>query len=217
MENKSPRPKKVFGKTEREWNEWGDEFGNVMERRAKELGEEAEDIGARAKKRIRNCGISGTCYWFGDLSIIGPFLASIIGIVLLAFGIFIMRIMNTLLQSSFVMSMADFLAANLNWFFAFSLFFGYTDYLSRRYEKSWWMVSPIAAGISTIIVAWIFAKVVEVINAVPKTEALSAISEILLSNLWGILALVIIIGYIRNFFRRFLPARKNQRRAELKQ
>ena len=178
---------------EEEWSDWGEKFGKRMERRGKDFGEEMSDWGERFSKRMNR---RWRYWWFDTFGFVGPLLGSIIGIIFVAIGIFILNFINLFLASSFISAVSSFLFENLNIFFAIFIFTGYNDYFSKRYRRSYWMISPITAGIGAVIAFWIIAWAIVLINTVPKFAILTTISNFLFANFLGIFLLVLVFGYV---------------------
>jgi hypothetical protein len=189
--------KKYSGKTEKEWRDWGEKFGKRIEKRGKEFAEEVEDLGERLEKRFerRNKKLEKE-WWFISFGFIGPLLGSIFGIICLALGIIALNIINMPLRSSFISSVSYFFLSNLPWFFGAFLFFGYNDYFSKRYPKSFWIVEPITTAIGITILAWIAIFILNLINTSVGNVFITSVSNFLYRNLLGIFVVFLVLGYI---------------------
>jgi hypothetical protein len=189
--------KKYAGKTEEEWRDWGEKFGKRMEKGSKEFAEEIEDLGDRFEKYLeqRDKKLKKE-WWFISFGFIGPLLGSIFGIVLLALGILALNIINLPLRSIFIASVSNFLLANLYWFFGAFLFFGYSNYFSKRYPKSFWMIEPITTSISITVLAWFTILVLSLINVSVGSTFIASVSNFLYTNLLGIFVVFLVLGYI---------------------
>jgi len=200
MAKKPKKVKKYAGKTEEEWRNWGEKFGKNMEKRGKEFGKEMEEFGERFGKhmehRAKKWEKEWRDWWFISFGFIGPLVGSIIGIVFLSFGILVLRFINLPLDSGFISGLSTFILAKLHWFFAAFLFFGYSDYFSRRYSKTYWVVSPLINSIGAVFVIWVGTWILTIINNYAQSSLLAAVSNVLYENLVGIFFLFLIFGYI---------------------
>lgn len=226
MARKSKRTsevKKYAGKTEEEWRDWGGEFGKRLDKGGREFAEEMEDLGERLNKhfkshreewgerfgrrmerRSREWGKRWDNWWFGTFGFVAPLISSIIGIMLLAFGIVLLDFIYLYVRSSFILAVSDFIFTNLHWFFAASLLFGYSNYFSKMYNKTYWIVSPIIHSTGIVIVIWILIAVLNLINEYAMSNFIAVVSNFLYSNLLGIFFVLVILGYIWVIFRNFL-------------
>ena len=189
--------KKYAGKTEKEWRDWGEKFGKRMDQRAKEFAEEVEDLGERFGKRMEG-------WWFRTFGFIGPLIGSIFGLICLAVGIWVLNMINLPLRSSFILAVSNFLFTNLHLFFGVFLFFGYSDYFSKRYPKTYWMISPITTSIGIVIVIWISVWILNSINTYIGSSVIESLSNFLYVNVWGIFVLFLVLGYAFAFIKRLI-------------
>lgn len=197
--------KRYYGKTEKEWRDWGEMFGKFMEQRGKEFGEDIGDLGRRLENKfeLRSKELEKDMHdwWFKTFGFIGPLMGSIIGIVFISFGVLALNIINVPLGSSFISAVSNFLFRNLSWFFAFFLFFGYTDYFSKRFPRTYWIASPIAASIGIIITIWIAIWLLNLINVYSHSTLISFLSNFLFTNLGAIFVVTLVLGYVIIFIK----------------
>jgi hypothetical protein len=200
--------KRYAGKTEEEWRDWGEKFGKRMEKRGKEFGEEMENLSERISEHFERRGKEWAeeCkdWWFGTLGFIGPLIGSIFGVVCLAFGVWVLKFINLPLNSSFISSLSNFILTNLHWFFAIFLFFGYNDYFSKRYPKTYWIISPFTNSIGVIFVVWIAVWILNLINKFTDSAVISFVSNFLYLNLLRIFFVFLVLGYTIIFIKKFI-------------
>jgi hypothetical protein len=200
--------KKYAGRTEEEWRDWGEKFGKRMEKRGKKFGEEMEDFGERMSKHFERRGKKwaeeSKYWWFGTLGFIGPLIGSIFGIICLALVVWVLKFINLPLNSSFITSLSNFILSKLHWFFAFFLFFGYNDYFSKRYSKTYWIISPITNSIGVVFVVWIAIWILNLINTFAGSAAISFVANFLYLNLAGIFFIFLVLGYAIMFIKKFI-------------
>lgn len=202
------KAKRYHGKTEKEWRDWGEKFGKRMDKRGKDFAEEMEDFGKRfgihMEQKGRRWERECRDWWFRTLGFVGPLVGSIFGIICVALGIFVLNLINLPVGSNFISQVSNFLFSNIHWFFAIFLFFGYSDYFSKRYSKTYWMVSPIFSSIGAVIVIWISIWVLNLINAYANSSFIASLSDFLAVNLWGIFIVLLILGYALAFIKKMI-------------
>jgi amino acid transporter len=198
--------KRYSGKNEDEWKDWGENFGKRMEQRGVEFGEEMRDLGERFGRRMEGRAKKKepeyNGWWFGTFGWIGPIFRSIFGIVCIAILILIINFVNWPLQSGFFSDVSTFLYSNLHWLFAIFLFSGYNDFLAKRYHKVYWMISPVMVGICLVIVIWIFAWLVNMVNNYVHSNFIFFVTGILTSNLWLMFFLFVVFFYVIVFLQK---------------
>ena len=187
--------------TNEDWGDWGER----MRKGGKEFGERFE---RRMERKMEHKGrerrTHWSHWWLEAFGVAGPIVASIIGIVFLAIGIFVLRFVNFFLGSTFLSALAIFLYANIGLFFVIFLFSSYNEYFHRRHWRHYWIVEPIAVAISITIAFWILSSFLYLVNTVPKVGTLIAIADFLSSNLMTIFVAVVVVGYVFVFIRRMI-------------
>jgi len=202
---KGRREKRYEDMTDEEWRDWGEKFGKRMAKKGADFGEEMAELGERFGRRMerrgrgweeRRWGHRWKNWWFETFGFVGPLIGSIIGLVFLVIGVFVLKFFNFFLGSSFVSAITDFLFTNLGLFFAIFLFSSYNEYFSKKHWENYWIVTPITTGISLVIAFWIIAAAITLINTVPKFTILSTIANFISANLLTIFVVVFVIGYV---------------------
>jgi uncharacterized membrane protein YeaQ/YmgE (transglycosylase-associated protein family) len=171
-----------------------------MSRSFRDFGEEMEDLGKRFERRYGGRRERRKEWWF-NFGFVGPLIGSIFSLLFLIIGIWILDLFNSILGSVFVSALTNFIFVNLNWFFAAFLFFGYNNYLSRRY-KSYWIISPITGSIGAVIVIWLATVILNLINTVPRSSLIATVSNLLSTNLAEIFVLFLVLGYVVTIIRK---------------
>jgi len=192
MPRKKKRPEKYYGKSEDEWKQWGEEFGERMEKWGDHFG----------KRMERKYG--GRDWWYKHFGFVGPLIGSIFGIFILAIAIVILRVLNFIVGSGFILAVANFLFNNLPLLFAISIFFGYNEYFSRKFRKTYWMISPITTALSVVIALWFASWVLTLLNTIPRLNVLASASNVLITYTPMIFIIFVVVGYavviINKFF-----------------
>jgi hypothetical protein len=211
----SYKESKVYaGKTREEWRDWGEEFGMGLDKGGKEFGKSMEEMGGRIREHVKSHRGEWRewrrerrgrlhDWWFGTFGLIAPLLGSVFGIVLLLLGILALNIINLSARSYFVYAVSAFLFSNLYLFFAVSLLMGYGKYFSRRYGV-FWIVSPFIKSIGITFVIWIAIFVLDLINVYSGSSFIAAVSNFLRVNLLGIFVVLVVLGYVFEFFIRVM-------------
>jgi len=183
---RTKKDEKYFGKTEREWKEWGEEFGEQM----KKLGKRFENKMERHKE------------WHDTFGIIGPLFKSIFVILFLAIGIWILNSVNFYLKSVFVFMVSNFFYMNIQWFFLSSLFFGYADYYLRRNPKTSWTFAPLIGSLRATFVIWILVSLFSLIGFYNGSNVLTNFVNFINENLQIVFVLLLLMSYISEFAKR---------------
>jgi len=197
------RKEKYAGKTREEWRNWGEEFGKNISN----FSEEMEGLGKRFGRRMEKKRWDRECryWWFSTFGFIGPLIGSIIGIIFLLFGIWMLNLINTPFGSGFISTISNFFFYNLHWFFGASVLFGYNDYLRKKFSRSYWLFSPIVGGIEALFVIWIIISILVIVGEFTGVLLFSMLSSFFYTSLLGIFMLFVLIGYIeeiiKNIFR----------------
>lgn len=200
----SKRTKRYAGKSREEWRDWGEEFG----KNADNFSEEMEGLGRRFDRRFekrdeyRRRGYRH--WWFSTFGFIGPLIGSIVGIVFLLFGVWILNLINTPLGSGFISAVSSFFFYNVSWFFIASVLFGYDYYFRKIYPRSYWVLSPIVGSIRALFVIWILVSLL-VIAGEFTGVIFSSLTAFFYTNIFELFIFFLFIGYvieiIKNSFR----------------
>lgn len=172
-----------YGKTGKEWKEWGERFGREME-----------------KKEWR---IEGKSWWYHQFGFVGPLIASIFGIIGIGLAIIVLKILNVVIGSSFIVAVAEFLFTYLPILFAISLFYGYNEYFSKRYSKHYWIISPLTTAVSVVIAIWFAVWALNLLNVVPQSHLIASVANFLSVNLLTIFGIVLVAGYLIAFMNKW--------------
>ena len=191
------RPKKKIKRYTTEV--WGENFGKFMEKRGKEFGEEIGELGKRFGKNFEDEGKKlekeWKGWWFRTFGLIGPLVGSIFGIVFLAIGIVVLNLINMFLGSSFISLVSNFIFRNLYFFFAVLLFFGYSDYLSKRFPKTFWIAKPMTTSLGIALVIWISIWILSLVNIYVGSRLITSLTNFLYLNMWGVFFVFLVFGY----------------------
>jgi len=177
-----PKPKRKKKETE-------------IEKRAKDFAEEVEAIGKRFGKRMERKGKKWEHFRPKPFGLIGPLISSIFGIIFLSLGIWLLNWINIPMGSNFISRLTNFIFTNLHWFFAFFVYSNYTEYFSKKYSKSYWIISPLTTSIGIVIVIWISIMILNIINASVASTLILTVSNFLYENLAGFFFLFLVLGY----------------------
>jgi len=198
------KPKKKV----RRYRKKEEDFGDWVEKRSKEFAEEMEDIGKRfgiqIEREAKKWEKEESEWWFRNFGFIGPLIGSIFGLVFIVFGIWILNLINVPLRSGFISTISSFIFTNLHWFFAAFIFFGYSNYLSKRLPKTYWIISPFIKGVGAVFIIWISVWLLNIINIYADNSVIAHVSNFLYLNLWEIFILFLVLGYVIIFAKKIL-------------
>lgn len=192
------------GLTDREYGE----LESKIEQRSREFAEEIEQLGRRLGMDIEHAARRHERErrerWFRTFGMIGPLVGSIFSIIFLAFGLWVLNFINLSLGSIFISNISNFFFANLHWLFAAFLFFGYSNYFSMRFPKTYWLVSPIIGSLGAVFVLWISVSLLKIINVYASSNFITSLSSFVYGNLWGIFFALVVFGYAVILFRKLM-------------
>jgi hypothetical protein len=162
--------------------------------------------GTQEWQRTRKSGFGS--WWFLPLGLLGPVLGSIIGIVLIIFGLWALKFINILFQSALIALFISSVSANLHYFFAFSLFAGFCEYFIRRSYFSYLILWPISTAASFAFSAWVLAWIFRAIGTFSNASMLYGVGAFLRLNLAGIFLAALALGFIFVGMGHFFPRPK---------
>ena len=181
---------------------------SLIEIRFKNFAEEIEAIAENFSKRMERKGKKWEKkyrdWWFRNFGFIGPIIGSIFRLVFLGLGIWMLNLINLALRSSFILAISNFLFRNLHWFFGVFLFFGYSEYFSKRFPKTYCIFSPIVISIGIIFVIWVSIWILNAINTFAGSSVIASVSNFLYVNLSGMFVLFLVLGYAVKFIKKFI-------------
>jgi hypothetical protein len=168
-----------------------------LEKNAEDFAEEisalADKIGIKLdEKPIRKHEDWG----FRVFGFVGPLIASVFGMVVIMIFAWLAMFTGIVSGMGFFSTFSRFLSSNIYWFFALFLFLGYSDYFSKRFKKTYWVVSPLVSGIGFLFVIWIAIWTLNTINVYTNTVFVGFLSNLLYSNMVNILFIFIILDYV---------------------
>lgn len=200
------KPERHSDMSEEEWRDWREKFQKRMEKRGMDFAEEVKDLGERFGRRMnrRERKERWMGWWSTTFGFMGSLIKSIFGMFFLVLGILALNFVNIPLGSTFISSVSSFFFRNLHWFFAAFLFFSYSDYLSRRFSKTYLLISPIVNSIGAVFVIWVAVWILNFINFYAGSSAISFVSNFLYSNLLGIFFLFLVLGYVLAIIKIFI-------------
>jgi hypothetical protein len=103
---------------------------------------------------------------------------------------------NLGLASNFIARVAHFLFVNLPLFFAAFMFFGYSDYLSKRFRREFWIIAPVTTAIGIVIVIWVGVWLLNEVNLIVDSAFISRVANFLSVNLLPIFVVLLVLGYV---------------------
>jgi len=166
-----------------------------LEKGMKNFGEEMEALGKRLESRAEHRGLKCESWWHRTFGLAGPFLSSILGIVILALGIWIVNFANMPIGSSFLANVSSFLTSNLGLFFLIILLFSYASYFSRHHPQGYRPFSPLGAAAGLTIAFWIVMNAIIIANFSIANPTIAFISYWIGQLLPVIFGVSVFVGY----------------------
>jgi hypothetical protein len=174
--------------------------GKFEKQLEKNTNDFADEISALAEKigiRFEEKPIEKHDDWgFRVFGFVGPLFGSVFGTLFLLFFAWLANLAGIALRIGFFSAFSNLLSENIYWFFALFLFLGYSDYFSKRFRKTYWIVSPFVSGVSVLFVVWIAIWALSMINVYTNTVFVAFLSNLLYSNMMNILFAFIILDYV---------------------
>lgn len=162
------------------------------DRRVEHFSEEVEAIGKRIEKR----GDEWDSWFHRTFGIIGPFISSIFGLLLLSLASWAITLVSANVMSSFLSSINSFILTNLGLFFLIFMFFSYSSYFSRSSPRGYSMFWPffIAGGVT--VGFWIAGNAISIANISLGIQVLSTIVFYIENSFWWIFGFTLLFGYV---------------------
>lgn len=166
----------------------------MLEKNAKDFAEEMEALAEKFSERFEGRGHED--WGFRVFGLVGPLIGSVFGTLFLLVFAWFVSLVNAWLGIGLFYSVSSFVRSNIHWFFGLFIFFGYSDYFSRRYRKSYWTVSPFVNGVTVFFVVWMAVFALNAINRHAGSLLIAGLSNFLYSNIFTIMFAFMALGYI---------------------
>lgn len=167
-----------------------------FEKRAEHFAEEVESLGNRFERHIDRKGDEWDTWFHRTFGIVGPFISSLFGILLLGLVTWVMDIFSVFFASTFLFSVNTFLISNMGSFFLIFLFFSYSSYFSKVSPSGYRLFSPISVGAGVAIAFWLAANALVIANISMGVATLSNIAFYMNASLWWIFGFTVMFGYV---------------------
>ncbi len=168
-----------------------------LEKGLDDFGEETGGIGGGLEKKGKQ--MNG---WFDrTFGVLGPFLSSLFGAVLLAVFVWVLEYMNLRMESLFASNLASFIAENFALFFLFFLFSNYASFIERRAKEACRLFKPAVTSAKIVIFLWVTANAFLLLGKSIYIPVVSMLSAHTLNSLWAIFVLLAGLGYIILIFK----------------
>jgi len=197
------------GRFGRHMRDWGEEFGESMER----LGERIENrfdegFGFERKSRSQNtakafvrqsscnCGDDCRCHRpFGYLSALSPLFKSLFGTAMLAIFAWLLSFLDLGAKGGFFPSVSEFFLSSIALFFAVALFFEYARYLIHSLPRFLRFILPFVDAAGAVWAAWIVMSLVGIVNIYWPHVLFIQVVGFIQSNYALIFAAFLVIGF----------------------
>lgn len=172
-------------------------FEKQIEKNAQDFADEISALADKIGIKFEEKNIEKRDGWgFRVFGLVGPLLGSIVSTMFLVFFAWLISLIGVASGVGFFRTFSSLLSSNIYWFFVLFLFFGYNDYFSKRYRKTYWIVSPFISGASAVFVVWIAVWALNSINIYTNTVFVAFLSNFLYSNMMNIMFAFIILNYV---------------------
>jgi phage shock protein C len=168
----------------------------VLEKRLEDFASELEKLGEKAGRGLEIHGKEWDSWFHNTFGILGPFVSSIFGIIVLSLLSWVLTLINLPLGSIFLSNIQAFLHSYIGVFFMLFLFFSYGSYLSRGFPRLYLPLSPIFVAGGITVAIWITGHVLSLANLSLNMIVLYAISYFLLDSIWSIFIVLLGLAYL---------------------
>ncbi|MCX6820979.1 MAG: hypothetical protein NT016_03450 [Candidatus Aenigmarchaeota archaeon] len=192
------RREKRFGKTENEWREWGEEFGDSMaaifggvRTSARRAADKERDARRAERREVR---WEWHEHWHHG-GVVGPIIAAVFKMVFFAIGAWLLGLFGSWAGSGFIIALGQLFMQNMPLFFISFLLSSYAR-ASRCCGGACKLVWPAIHAASVSAGVWIFALLIDFVNSYTVVALLQVASEFLRANIAGIFLLAAFISYL---------------------
>lgn len=171
-------------------------FEKHFETRMEQFGQEMGLAGERFGKHMEKRGIQAENWWHRTFGFAGPFLSSILSIILIAVMVWVLNMVNLPFGNVFINDVATFLIFNLPLLFAISLFYSYSSYIKKWFNRIYIPMSPVIVAIGATIGAWLLMWALILVNMSISVPFLTTISMFIQANFLGVFIVFLFLGYL---------------------
>jgi len=175
--------------------EKNEEIEKTIEEKAEDFGEEMEKIGEKIGKEMQQ-DFRKKSFSQRLFGVLYPLLKSILGVLIIGVAILAVKALNSHLGSDFLLNLNLFLTNNLGIFFIILLIFAYIRYLEKNFRYFHKAFSPIFAAFAITVFFWIMASILGMVRFSVGRFSFTALSNIIMNNLWNIFIFFTIILYL---------------------
>ena len=197
MARKKPRkaaPRKQSHPLEKGMEQFGKEMGALGERIGKRFDERHKTDGRRQESPSGQKWREN--WWHRTFGLVGPFVSSVFGLVIIALGIWLINFVNLPISSGFLIGITSFLTVNIGLLFLLFLFFSYTSYFSRHHSMGYRPFMPLAIAVSITAALWLVMNAVTIANISFGYDILAVTAFWMGRLLPVIFGLSVFIGYL---------------------
>lgn len=162
-----------------------------LDESAKQFGEEVNAVG----KRFERKGNGFRDRLYSTFGVAGPLVSAVISLLMLSFGLWVLRFFVNETGSAVLLGVHDFLLANLGIFFAIFLISSCLKYCSIKCPRTYFLISPFAAAFGIAVFFWVAANAMLILNAEFGSASAFIIANLVLNNLFGIFWIFLLVGY----------------------
>ncbi len=130
------------------------------------------------------------------MGFIWPILASLLGMLLVLFIIFLLWIVSLIIPLPIIREIINFIYSNIGLIFVMSVAFGYASHLSK-YRPPINAVAPLISAIGAVFLVFFILSVLRIL--LPANTDLSAVIDIVQDKLLVIFAVILAAGYLAYF------------------
>lgn len=168
----------------------GRRMGDAFSRMGKTWGEEARKGGFRLQN-----------WWDDTLGILSPIVSGLIGVFVLLLAIIVFGTVSDISEHpGFWDDIATFLVHNLVLIIALIFLSSFSNYLRRRFRKTWRWAIPVPIAIGSIGSLWVFAELLKITALDLGHPTLHGLADLIDLFLPVIFVVVLVLGYLMVFW-----------------
>ena len=167
-----------------------------IEKGVEQFAEEVGTLGEKFGKECEAHGKNAESWFRSTFGVVGPFLSSILGLIMPALFTWVLSLVNVPIGSGLLQNINYFLLAHIGWFFLIFLFFSYTSYVSKSFPIAYRPFAPLVSSAGITVCLWLVANALRVVNASLGIGTFSSVSMFIETNLLLFFLVFAFIGYV---------------------
>lgn len=167
-----------------------------LEKGVENFSEEMGKLGERFGNHFEKKGKSFDTWFSSTFGIVGPFISSIFGLIIIAVMLWVLSLVNMPIGSGLLNHIYYFLAAHISWFFLILLFFSYTAFISRKFPGEYRLLSPVVSAAVIVVAFWLISSALRIASLSLGVELFTSAAVFIDSMLITFFYIFTLLGYL---------------------